>query len=97
MLISLGSAGQAQSAPDRTSKARAYYTRCPDFHYQGRHKLFRHALSCAAAKRKARYVLEHRAHPPGWRCSLDDLPQGYGACARGKRAFEFLPSGRVRR
>jgi hypothetical protein len=43
------------------------------------------------AKRKARYVLKKRANPPGWRCSLDNLGDGYGACARGRHAFEFLP------
>jgi len=70
---------------------RAYYTRCPNIKYKGRHKLFRHALSCEIAKRKARYVLKNRKHPPRWRCSLDNLSDGYGACTHGRSAFEFLP------
>jgi hypothetical protein len=36
-------------------------------------------------------VLKNGMSPSGWRCSLDDLADGYGACARGKHAFEFLP------
>jgi hypothetical protein len=83
--------GQGSPSTHRATSARAYYTRCPNLRYKGRHKLFRHALACSAAKGKAIYVLKHRNNPPGWRCSLSNLSDGYGACARGKRAFEFLP------
>jgi hypothetical protein len=86
----IGTAGATPpSHPDALS--RSYYQRCPNLRYRGKHKLFRHALACRVAKREARYVLKHRAHPPGWHCSLDNLADGYGACARGRRAFEFLP------
>lgn len=77
--------------PSPQAEARPYYTRCPNLHYKGGHKLFRHALSCSVARRKARYVLKNRTNPVGWRCSLDNLADGYGACTRGKHAFEFLP------
>jgi hypothetical protein len=82
---------QAQTHSAASGHARAYYTRCPNIRYMGRHKLFRHALSCKIAKRKARYVLKNDTNPPGWRCSLDNLSDGYGACTRGRSAFEFLP------
>jgi hypothetical protein len=92
-LALLSSAGLAEAIPlDReATPSRAYYQRCPNLQYRGKHKLFRHALACRVARREARYVLKNRTHPPGWRCSLDNLAEGYGACARGKRAFEFLP------
>lgn len=90
-LLSVAGAAQAGQPSRTATAARAYYTRCPNFTYKGRHRLFRHALACSTAKRKARYVLKNRAHPPGWRCSLDSLADGYGACARGVHAFEFLP------
>jgi hypothetical protein len=83
--------GQPRPAPSSVTAERTYYSRCPNFHFHGTHKLFRHALSCPLAKGKSIYVLRYRKHPPGWRCSLGSLQAGYGACARGARAFEFLP------
>lgn len=91
-LLSYGAAiAQASPLAEAPSAERAYYTRCANLKYKGRHKLFRHALPCSVAKRKARYVLLNRANPPGWRCSLANLNEGYGACTRGRRAFEFVP------
>lgn len=92
-LALVSSTGLAEAAPPThlATQARPYYQRCPNLRYRGKHKLFRHALACRVAKREARYVLKNRRQPPGWRCSLDNLADGYGACARGKRAFEFLP------
>lgn len=81
--------GPRDAAPHQP--ARPYYVPCPDFRFEGTHKLFRHRVTCSLAKRKALYVLRHRSHPPGWRCSLDNLGDGYGACVQGRRAFEFLP------
>jgi hypothetical protein len=91
LLLPVAGLGQTASSTQRATSARAYYTRCPNLAYKGRHKLFRHSLACSVAKRKARYVLKNRTNPPGWRCSLDNLSDGYAACARGKHAFEFLP------
>lgn|GEM_PF-5652225 len=92
LLMPAAAVGERGSqSTDRAVSASAYYAPCPSFRYRGRHKLFRHALSCATAKRKARYVLKHRTHPRGWRCSLANLADGYGACTRRGHAFEFLP------
>lgn len=91
LLLPTMALGEKPTPEQRASASRAYYKRCPNFRYQGRHKLFRHALACSVAKSKARYVLKNGTNPPGWRCSLDNLRDGYGACARGRHAFEFLP------
>lgn len=90
-LPSLPTAGAARAAGQPSARARSYYVRCPNLRYRGRHRLFRHAMRCSVAAGKARYVLRNHRHPPGWRCSLSNLSDGYGACARGGRAFEFLP------
>ncbi len=90
-LVAFSGPVEAVAAAGEAVPSRAYYQRCPNLRYRGKHKLFRHALTCRVAKREARYVLKHSTHPPGWRCSLDNLSDGYGACTRGKRAFEFLP------
>lgn len=91
LLPPVSSFGQPLSETGAGVRARPYYARCANLHYRGTHKLFRHALACAVAERQARYVLKHRTHPSGWHCSLDNLGDGYGACAKGRHAFEFLP------
>jgi hypothetical protein len=90
-LVTFTGLAEAMPTGNPDVSSRPYYQRCPNLRYRGKHKLFRHALPCRVAKRESRYVLKHRTDPPGWRCSLDNLGDGYGACARGKRAFEFLP------
>lgn len=67
------------------------YRKCGTFEYRGKHLLLTHRFPCAKAERKARYVLRHHRRPPHWRCSLAELPNGFAACHRGKRAWEFVP------
>jgi hypothetical protein len=69
----------------------AYYRPCGTFTYKGKHNLFRHRLSCSTAEDKARYVLKHKSAPRHWNCSLDNLSDGFGACTKGQRAFQFVP------
>ena len=69
-----------------------YYQPCGTFSLKGSHKLFRHALSCTKATRKAKYVLKHRSAPAGWKCSLNELGHGFAACQRGQKAWEFVPA-----
>jgi hypothetical protein len=72
--------------------ARSYYRKCGVVKFKGRHALFTHRYPCRKAKRKARYVLKHRRRPPHWKCTLAELPNGFAACHRKKRAWEFVPA-----
>lgn len=67
------------------------YKKCGTFRYKGKHLLFTHRYPCRKAKSKAKYVLRNRHRPPHWTCSLSELPNGFAACHRGRRAWEFVP------
>jgi len=72
--------------------ASSYYKSCGTFKYKGKHKLFKHKYECHKAKRKAKYVLKHHHAPPHWRCSLDEMNNGYAACQKHKHGWEFVPA-----
>jgi len=70
----------------------AYYSPCASVTYKGRaYKVFKHAMSCSPARTYSKRVLITRRKVSGWRCSLSNLNQGFGACARGSKAFSFVP------
>lgn len=81
--VAVGTTGEA--------KADFTYKKCGTFRYKGKHLLFTHRYPCDKAKRKAKYVLRHRHRPPHWTCSLSELSNGFAACHRGHRAWEFVP------
>ena len=89
---------QAAVAPlAHTSSGTAYFKPCGTVKLKGGHKkskgghkVFRHSLSCAKAKRKSKYVLKQRKAPQGWRCYLRKLRKGSATCRRGGRAFSFV-------
>lgn len=78
-------------AASTEAKGNFAYRKCGAFRYKGKHLLFTHRYPCRKAKRKAKYVLRHRHRPPGWSCSLAELSNGFAACHRGRRAWEFVP------
>jgi len=82
----------AEASTTAQSSRADTYKKCGVFRFKGKHALFAHRYPCLKAKRKAKYVLRHRHRPPHWKCSLAQLRNGFAACHRGERAWEFVPA-----
>jgi hypothetical protein len=91
VIVAVLCAGAAGLATTPRVEADYAYEKCGTLRFKGKHLLFAHRFPCGKAKRQAKFVLLHRHGPPHWKCSLAELRNGFAACHRGRRAWEFVP------